>query len=185
MELTFGLKDVSMDWHRKHIRCTAKLSEEATDQTVFTSDSGVVKVIQGSYMYTIELFNLFFLSSAHIQNYNVCVKIFSKMISNIYLLIRIVNFLLSSNFTHIVCQTLFLLLTSYFIDTLCNGKSQVRYPYDCEHFIVCDDKNHFNSVLEVRACDNACYDDQSQTCSPCSPSGGCPITGNSGNSVTL
>ncbi|XP_060558177.1 uncharacterized protein LOC132718493 [Ruditapes philippinarum] len=108
MELTFGLKDVSMDWHRKHIRCTAKLSEEATDQTVFTSDSGVVKVIQ---------------------------------------------------------------------DTLCNGKSQVRYPYDCEHFIVCDDKNHFNSVLEVRACDNnACYDDQSQTCSPCSPSRGCPIT---------
>ncbi|XP_060594030.1 uncharacterized protein LOC132748433 [Ruditapes philippinarum] len=108
MKVTFGLKNVSMEWHRKHIRCTAKPSEEAYDQTVFTSESGVVKVIQ---------------------------------------------------------------------DTLCNGKSQVRYPYDCEHFIVCDDKNHFNSVLEVRACDNnACYDDQSQTCIPCSPSRGCPIT---------
>ncbi|XP_060593954.1 uncharacterized protein LOC132748383 [Ruditapes philippinarum] len=62
-------------------------------------------------------------------------------------------------------------------DTLCNSKRVILYPYDCEHIIVCDKKNHFNSVKEVRACDNnACYDDQSETCSPCSPSRGCPIT---------
>ncbi|XP_053403370.1 uncharacterized protein LOC123556105 [Mercenaria mercenaria] len=45
MVVSFGLKAVSMKWHRKHIRCIAQSSNSSVYHTVFTSDNGVVKVL--------------------------------------------------------------------------------------------------------------------------------------------
>lgn len=45
--VTFGLKNVSMQWHRKHIRCLAEPAATSRNQTVTESEFAVVKVIPG------------------------------------------------------------------------------------------------------------------------------------------
>ena len=73
MVVTFGLKNVSMKWHRKRIRCTAKPSEDAVDQTVYISDSKAVKVLQGAFVclrYCSRMRALLFMDVS-LQRYNI------------------------------------------------------------------------------------------------------------------